>query len=277
MVNNRFINDRLVEKFDEKMKQKALEMICIYCLGNVSLQKDNLYVRCTRKKCRKRMQISANQIFYNSKINKECAIFIINSLLNFFSNKYIKSQIEIDKKSILRIKNMIFPMINNINHVDNTMIGGENIVVEIDESKFGKRKYHRGHKVEGVWILGMVERGTEKRKLILIPVEKRDAITLTNLILKYVKPGSIIYTDMWKGYSTLSKFDYQHFTVNHSAEFVVPNTEIHTNTIEGTWSYVKSIIPKRYRTKDEIHFYLYLIMIKRNISEDVFQLLLNEL
>jgi len=38
------------------------------------------------------------------------------------------------------------------------MIGGEGIVVEIDESKFGKRKYSRGHKVDGVWVLEIVER-----------------------------------------------------------------------------------------------------------------------
>ena len=38
------------------------------------------------------------------------------------------------------------------------MIGGEGIVVEIDESKFGKWKYSRGHKVDDVWVLEIVER-----------------------------------------------------------------------------------------------------------------------
>jgi hypothetical protein len=35
------------------------------------------------------------------------------------------------------------------------------MIVEIDESKLGKRKYHRGHRVEVVWVLRMVERTPE--------------------------------------------------------------------------------------------------------------------
>lgn len=31
-------------------------------------------------------------------------------------------------------------------------IGGVGKIVEIDESKFGKRKYNRGHYVEGTWV-----------------------------------------------------------------------------------------------------------------------------
>lgn len=38
-------------------------------------------------------------------------------------------------------------------------IGGPGTIVEIDECKIGRRKYHRGRVVEGNWILGMIERG----------------------------------------------------------------------------------------------------------------------
>ena len=41
-------------------------------------------------------------------------------------------------------------------------IGGPGIEVQLDESKFGKRKYHKGHKVDGVWIFGDVELTQEK-------------------------------------------------------------------------------------------------------------------
>ena len=38
------------------------------------------------------------------------------------------------------------------------MIGGPGQIVEIDESKFGKRKYHCGRRVVGKWVLGGVTR-----------------------------------------------------------------------------------------------------------------------
>ena len=38
------------------------------------------------------------------------------------------------------------------------VIGGQGVEVEIDESKFGKRKYNRGRLVEGHWVFGGMER-----------------------------------------------------------------------------------------------------------------------
>ncbi|GFT03757.1 uncharacterized protein NPIL_644831 [Nephila pilipes] len=42
-------------------------------------------------------------------------------------------------------------------------IGVVGKIVEIDESKFEKRKYNRGHRVEGQWVFGGVERGSNMR------------------------------------------------------------------------------------------------------------------
>ena len=72
---------------------------------------------------------------------------------------------------------------------DEGQIGGENVIVEIDESKFGKRKYHRGHHVEGAWVIGGVERPVERRVFAEI-VEKRDAATLVDVVRRRVAPGS---------------------------------------------------------------------------------------
>ena len=60
---------------------------------------------------------------------------------------------------------------------EQVMIGGENIVVEVDETKLGKRKYNRGHRVEGVWIIAGVER-TPPKKIFLIEVADRSSETI---------------------------------------------------------------------------------------------------
>ena len=41
-------------------------------------------------------------------------------------------------------------------------IGGPGKLVQIDESKIGKRKYHRGHVVEGQWVFGGIEEESRK-------------------------------------------------------------------------------------------------------------------
>ncbi|CAG4986836.1 unnamed protein product [Parnassius apollo] len=44
-------------------------------------------------------------------------------------------------------------------------IGGPNKVVQIDESKFGKRKFNRGRHIEGHWVIGMIEDGNDDLRL----------------------------------------------------------------------------------------------------------------
>lgn len=75
-------------------------------------------------------------------------------------------------------------------------IGGPGVIVEIDETKIGKRKYHRGHYVEGQWVFGGVER--KGGRCFMVPVEERTRETLTGIIKEKIRPGSIIVSDCWK-------------------------------------------------------------------------------
>jgi hypothetical protein len=76
-------------------------------------------------------------------------------------------------------------------------IGGNGIIFEVDESKFGKRKHHRGHPVEGVWVIGGAERGGDRR-VFLAQVPDCSAETLAAVIEQNVAPGTLVYSDCWK-------------------------------------------------------------------------------
>ena len=133
-------------------------------------------------------------------------------------------------------------------HVEMTSekIGGEGKVV--DESKFGRRKYHRGHHVRGQWVFGEVERGSGKT--FLVPVADRTADSLVTIIKNRIEPGTRIISDCWAAYWTLSDEGYEHQTVNHSISFVDEETGAHTNTIEFTWRQVEATLPPYNRQAD---------------------------
>ena len=125
---------------------------------------------------------------------------------------------------------------------DSEAIGGPGNVAEIYESKFGKRKYHKGRKVNGLWVFVGIKRDTQR--LFLRTVCDRSSATLIPIIREFIVPGTKIISDCWKSYDRLSQEEYIHGTVNHSVEFVNSATGDHTNTIESTWRAVKRSLPK---------------------------------
>ncbi|KAG0434582.1 hypothetical protein DMUE_5130 [Dictyocoela muelleri] len=154
---------------------------------------------------------------------------------------------------------------------DNIIIGCDNSVIIIDESKFGKRKYNRGRLIKGAWVLGMLERGSNK--IILYNVCNRKSNTSLPLILRHFIEGSIIHTDNWRAYPELEN-KYVHRMVNHSLNFVDPIKGVHTNTIERFWADIKCLIPKRYRDERLIQNFLNLYFFIRNEKTDLLKKLI---
>ncbi|KAL0868253.1 hypothetical protein ABMA27_007784 [Loxostege sticticalis] len=125
-------------------------------------------------------------------------------------------------------------------------IGGPGKIVQIDESKFGKRKYNRGRHIEGHWVLGMIEDGSEDLRLEVCPDNIRSAEVLVPLIKKHVEVGTTIHTDYWRAYDCLAEHGYTHKKVNHSDPDnpFVAEDGTHTQRIESQWRAVKRFFKK---------------------------------
>jgi transposase-like protein len=257
------LTNNLLSRYIQLLKRKAENMLCRFCLGRVSLLKCYKKVKCTRRICRRILPLSTSPIIYNSKTPTEISLAIMNYIIFGCSTEAIINFTGVTAKTVRKIREQMTLEFEYDFNRKNFMIGGKDVIVEIDESKFGKRKYHRGHHIEGAWVLGLVER-TPERRIILLEVEKRDEKTLSHLINRYVHPDSIIYTDGWKGYNGLRRMDFAHLSVNHRRYFVDPTTGVHTNTIEGNWSSIKAKTPKRYRTEQNMvsHFIFIYICIR---------------
>uniref|UniRef100_A0A1X7VKF1 ISXO2-like transposase domain-containing protein n=1 Tax=Amphimedon queenslandica TaxID=400682 RepID=A0A1X7VKF1_AMPQE len=113
-------------------------------------------------------------------------------------------------------------------------------IVEIDESKIGRRKYNRGRYVEGHWVFGGIEQGTGECFMVEVP--DRSAATLLPIIFKHVRPSTTIISDKWRAYSSLASSGMIHLTVNYSLNFINPINGAHTQSIESTWSQVKRMM-----------------------------------
>lgn len=96
-------------------------------------------------------------------------------------------------------------------------IGGENTIVQVDETLIGKMKSGKGRVPKGTWVVGMVSSDGDLR-LEVCPRRNRE--TLEEVIKKHVKPGTEIHSDYWTAYDNLEKIGYKHKKVNHSKCFV---------------------------------------------------------
>ena len=199
----------------------------------------------------KTLSIRHNSWLVDSKLKLEIILEFMYLWSQAFSIKEIMHELRLTNKTVIEWSTFLRECCVSTIIDAGEAIGGNGVEVEIDESKFGKRKYHRGHRVEGQWVFGGREK-YDKSKLFMIPVANRKAATLEKLIKKWIKPRSIIHSDCWKAYSKLSQMGHTHVTVNHSKEFMNLETAACTNAIESEWHHAKLSMP-RYGVHKGLH------------------------
>ncbi|KCZ74267.1 hypothetical protein H311_04769, partial [Anncaliia algerae PRA109] len=193
---------------------------------------NNFILKCNWKPCSYKINALKKPFFSKFKIEMAKILDMIAFWIHGMSFKNISLVTNVNRQCVTRFVRKFNNVLATNYHSVKKSISGENIIVEIDDSKFIRRKYHRGHKFDGFWTFGLVER-TSERKILLFPVAKRDMTTLMTLLKKHVLKSTLIYSDCWKTYNSLNTEFAGHLTVNHTKEFVNKENNVHINTIEG--------------------------------------------
>jgi transposase len=146
--------------------------------------------------------------------------------------------------------------------------------VEADESYFGG--HHRGIRGRGargkIPVFGILERRGRVTVTVVPNVSQRTLLAET---VRVVKRGSLVYTDRYAGYDTLTFCGYRHLRVDHGRRF--SRGKVHINGLEGFWSYAKGKLAKHHGVAPHrFPLYLYEMQFRyNNRRADLFDLLLH--
>lgn len=233
-------------------------------------KKGGEFFRCG--KCRTEVFIFNNTIFKNSNIP-------INSFLDmiyFWSidSLQVVTMHEVGSKSRTTIfswyAKLRLACYEIMRRTTPRKIGGRGLIVEIDETKFSKRKYNVGRLVRSVWVIGGI--CLETKETFFVEVLSRSREVINSVILDHVHPGSVIFTDCWAGYNDIKNLGYYHFTVNHRRNFVNPENGVNTQQVENLWCMLKKNLRKRSLTNvKDFDLYFMEYCFKKKYSGCVFE------
>ena len=220
-------------------------------------KKFSYYFKCT--KCKRVYSILYQSIFYYSKILMNLTLYLIYCWAHKFSCFQTAHEVGVNKNTVsFYFKQFRSACFNYLMNLYQPKIGGINKIVEIDETLMYRRKYNRGRLLNDVWIFGGICR--EDGRGFAVVVENRKEETLWDQILQHIEKGTTIISDSWSAYSCIKKRggnDYQHLTVNHSKNFIDPETGARTKRIERLWRELKEI-NQRYEgiPRDQVELHL---------------------
>lgn len=135
-------------------------------------------------------------------------------------------------------------------------LGGQNKVVEVDDTYVGGKAANRKNRVPPKEIvIALVERDGKVRSRHVADVT---SATLRDAMVKEIDKASHIMTDESPIYPKIGREFAGHGTVNHSAEEYVRAYFWHTNTVEGYFSILKRGITGTYHHVSAAHLHRYL-------------------
>jgi transposase-like protein len=135
-------------------------------------------------------------------------------------------------------------------------LGGQNKVVEADETYVGGKAKNRAHRkpAEKQAVFSLVERDGNVRSFHMAQVSAK---TLGSIIDANVNKAGALMTDESTLYPKIGETFSYHGTVNHSANEYARAYFWHTNTVEGYFSLLKRAVFGTFHHVSEAHLHRY--------------------
>ena len=191
--------------------------------------------------CKSTFKVTHGTLFHGTKIPLQkwfVAIGLMANAKKSLSSCQLARDLGLKQRTVWRMMMAIRTEMGK----DNVLLQG---IVEADETYIGGKRKKDYDKEEGTpkkrgrgtpkdVVLGAVARDG---KVIAELVPNAKGETIKKFIKEFVKiDDSKLYTDQYKGYNAIGR-EMDHETLNRSKQW--EKGELHTNTIEGFWSFVK--------------------------------------
>jgi transposase-like protein len=256
---SRFSDENTCREFLAHLRWRGGKPRCHQCGNDKNIYKyaSRPIYKCSN--CGTQFRVTTGTPFENSKIKLSdwfLAIKLMACTKKSLSSYQLAKELGVTQKTAWYMETNIRVMLGNKAY--KSMLSG---IVEADEVYMVRdvsKKTKQGHGTNKQKVFGLRQRNSENNKtgeLRIMIVDKVNSRTLHNAIALNVEEGSWLMTDDFKAYYNL-EYKYKRGVVNHSKRQYVDGN-VHTNSIEGSWSHLRKLVSAIYHRPSPEHLQKY--------------------
>lgn len=262
------------------------EMLCPKCGQKCKLTSRPLIFRCQRSqrnvdkvkiKCNYSHSLKTNSFLEHVNAHYEKMIKFISVWLTVPHPRhdFLQQTLEMSHRTVVEWSLACREIcINSVVLSELDILGGPEMIVELDEVKYGQN--NMGRDTEDSWILGAFER--ETKRFFFEILQDCSGVSLMAVILRRIAPGTTIVSGLWGGYNQLLNHQqYEHLKDHHKVKFVDPINGHDTLNVKIKWKKLLSHIRTYGRNNgsfDQGYIAEYYWKTKHPINERMHQFLL---
>lgn len=237
-------------------------LICGDCgepLGAVCMEGSSPYVRCSKRRCRRRKVFLFKGTFLGQKkITLKDFIKLLENFACMRTQGDSIQTIELSAPTVQKYYEFFRKIIFEFMDCYSTPFDSDTVNLHLDETPITHRHGHQGtmSRSNTVWVIGVVD--IFNRKCVLKFLPSRGHRDIVPFVDNWIARGVEITTDGLASYRILGRMGFLHNTVNHSRHLVAPDGT-NTNRIEGIFGATKRLMRDykfRYTNVRRLDFFL---------------------